>query len=48
MTPPDHDHDQDLIRRRQKSRALVLALLLGGLVVLIFFITLVRIRGSMQ
>ena len=46
MTPPDQD--QDLIRRRQKSRALVLALLLGALVVLIFFITLVRIRGSMS
>jgi hypothetical protein len=39
--------DQDLIRRRQKGRALVLALLLGALVVLIFFITLVRIRASM-
>jgi hypothetical protein len=48
MTPPDQNPDQDLIRRRQKSRALVLALLLGGLVVLIFFITLVRIRGQMQ
>jgi hypothetical protein len=43
MTPDD----QDLIRRRQKSRALVLAVLLVGLVVLIFFITLVRIRASM-
>ena len=43
-----NSEDQDLIRRRQKSRALVLALLLGALVVLIFFITLVRIRGSMQ
>lgn len=43
MTP----QDEDLIRRRQKGRALVLALLLGGLVVLIFFITLVRIRASM-
>ncbi|HEX8419401.1 MAG TPA: hypothetical protein VF638_05245 [Sphingomonas sp.] len=48
MTPPDQNPDPDLIRRRQKSRALVLALLLGGLVVLIFFITLVRIRGQMQ
>ena len=48
MIPPDQNHDQDLIRRRQKSRALVLALLLGALVVLIFFITLVRIRGQMQ
>ena len=43
MTP----QDEDLIRRRQKGRALVLALLLGGLVVLIFFITLVRIRASL-
>ena len=43
MTPDD----EDLIRRRQKSRSLVLAVLLAALVVLIFAITLTRIRASM-
>ena len=43
MTP----EEEDLVRRRQKSRSLVLALLLGGLVVLVFAITLSRIRLSM-
>ena len=36
--------DEDLIRRRQRGRALVVALLLAGLVVLIFAITLAKIR----
>ena len=37
--------EQDaLIRRRQRGRAIVLALLLGALVVLIFAITLVKIK----
>jgi len=40
MTPDD----EDLIRRRQRGRALVVALLLAGLVVLIFAITLAKIR----
>ena len=44
MTPDK----EDLVRRRQKSRSLVLAALLVGLVVLIFAITLTRIRGSMS
>ena len=41
---PDND---DLIRRRQRSRAGVMALLLGGFVVLIFAITIVKIRAGM-
>ena len=43
MTP----EDEDLIRRRQRSRSIVLGLLLAGLVVLIFAITLSRIRLAM-
>ncbi len=39
--------DQELIRRRQRGRAIVLALLLGGLVILIFAITLAKIRMGM-
>ncbi len=42
MTP-----DDDLIRRRQRGRALVMALLLGGLAVLVFFITLTRIQQGL-
>lgn len=43
MTP----QEQDLIKRRQKARATVVALLLGAFVVLIFFITIARIRQGM-
>ena len=39
--------DDDLIRRRQRGRARVMALLLGGLVLLIFAITLAKIRAGM-
>lgn len=38
-----HD-DDDLIRKRQRSRAIVLALLLGALVLLVFLVTLTRIQ----
>ncbi|WP_269845234.1 hypothetical protein [Allosphingosinicella deserti] len=34
------------IRRRQKSRALVMALLLGAFVLLIYGITIVRMTGK--
>ena len=48
MTPPDFNgEDQDLIRQRQKSRALILALLLGALVILVFAITIAKIRAGM-
>lgn len=39
--------DDDLIRKRQHGRATVMALLLGALVVLIFAISITRIREGM-
>lgn len=42
MTP----EEEDLVRARQKSRSLVMALILGGLVVLFFAITIVKIKGG--
>jgi len=36
----------DEIRARQKSRSLVMALILGALVVLFFVITIVKIRAG--
>ncbi|VVT18933.1 conserved hypothetical protein [Sphingomonas sp. EC-HK361] len=47
MTVNDDRERQDLIRQRQKSRALILALLLGALVVLVFAITIAKIRAGM-
>ena len=49
MIPPDPRRDPqadmaDLIRRRQRGRSIVLGLLLGALVVLVFAITLAKIR----
>lgn len=44
MTP----EEQDLIRRRQRSRALIVALLLGALVLLIFGISIAKIQLGMQ
>ena len=44
MTPDE----QDLIRRRQKSRAIVMALLLGAFVILIFAVAIVKIREGMM
>ncbi|WP_267381869.1 MULTISPECIES: hypothetical protein [unclassified Sphingomonas] len=43
---PDPDL-QDLIRRRQRGRSIALALMLGALVILIFAITLAKIRIAM-
>ena len=43
MTP----EEQDLVRRRQRSRAIVTALLLGALVILIFAIAITKIRQGM-
>jgi hypothetical protein len=37
-----HD-DEDLIRRRQRERARLFALLLGAFVILMFFITVAKI-----
>ncbi|HEX8415366.1 MAG TPA: hypothetical protein VF637_16010 [Sphingomicrobium sp.] len=39
MTPRP---DEELIRKRQRERARLMALLLGGFVVLMFFITLAK------
>ena len=44
MTP----EEQDLIRRRQRSRALVVALLLGAFVILIFAISITKIQLGMH
>ena len=44
MTP--HDPDRDMIRSRQKSRALVMALALGAFVVLLFFITIAKMSAQ--
>jgi hypothetical protein len=42
MTPQDPGSDQDLVRSRQRNRAKVTALLLGGFVVLMFAITIAK------
>jgi type II secretory pathway component PulK len=36
----------DLIRRRQRGRAIVMALLLGALVVLVFAVSIAKIRAG--
>lgn len=41
-----HD-DQDLVRHRQLGRAKVMAVLLGALVLLIFAVSITRIRQGM-
>ncbi len=46
MTDPHHD-DEDLIRRRQRSRAMVTAWLLGAFVILMFAIAIVKIKAGM-
>ena len=42
MTDPDR---QDEIRARQRSRALITALILAALAVLFFFVTIAKIKG---
>lgn len=42
MTDPD---PLDEIRARQRSRAIVTALLLGAFVVLMFFLTIAKLKG---
>ena len=44
MTPEDDRHTE--IRRRQKSRALVMALLLALFAILVYGITIVRMTGK--
>ena len=42
MIPDPH---RDEVRRRQRSRALVMALALGAFVILLYFITIARMTG---
>ncbi|HEX2763940.1 MAG TPA: hypothetical protein VHM92_08905 [Allosphingosinicella sp.] len=42
MTRPS-EPPEDEIRRRQKARALIMALLLGGFVILIYAITIAKL-----
>ena len=41
MTPND-PNDDDLLRKRQKSRAMVMALLLGAFVILLYAISIAK------
>jgi predicted hotdog family 3-hydroxylacyl-ACP dehydratase len=43
-----NNEDQDLIRKRQRSRALVMGVLLGALVLLIFAISIAKIQLGMN
>ncbi len=42
-----HD-DEDLVRARQRGRATVMALLLGAFVLLVFLISIAKIRAGHQ
>ncbi|WP_294339470.1 hypothetical protein [uncultured Sphingomonas sp.] len=44
MTP----NDETEIRRRQKSRSIVMAVLLGAFVILMFAITISKIKAGMH
>ncbi len=44
MTP----EDEKLIRARQKSRSVAMALILGALVVLFFLVTIAKIQAGHQ
>lgn len=43
MPQPDHD---DLVRARQRSRAIVMAVALGAFVVLVFAVSIARIKAG--
>jgi hypothetical protein len=45
MTDPERN-DEDLIRARQRSRSIVMALLLGAFVILMFAIAIVKIKAG--
>ena len=47
MSMADDRDRADQVRRRQRARAAVMALLLGAFVVLVFFITIAKIRQGM-
>lgn len=38
----------DAVRTRQRGRAIVMAVLMGALVVLIFFVSIAKIRAGMK
>jgi hypothetical protein len=42
MTPPP---DEDLLRARQRSRSIATALVLAGLVILFFLLTIAKMSG---
>ncbi|WP_256386879.1 hypothetical protein [Sphingosinicella sp. CPCC 101087] len=44
MSAPDPDTDE--IRRRQRARAIVMGLALGGFVILLYFITIARMGAQ--
>ncbi|HWU94751.1 MAG TPA: hypothetical protein VN029_04090 [Sphingomonas sp.] len=44
QTPPSPVEETELIRARQRSRAVVMAILLGLFVVLVFAISIVKIQ----
>jgi hypothetical protein len=44
MIPDPH---ADLVRKRQRSRATVLALILGAFVILVFAISIAKIKAGM-
>jgi hypothetical protein len=46
MNPDPRPH-ADLVRRRQRSRAVVLGLILGAFVILVFAITIAKIKAGM-
>ena len=46
MTLPGKD-PQDLVRRRQRGRAVVMAVLLGAFVLLVFGISIAKIQAGM-
>jgi hypothetical protein len=47
MTQADEPRPEDeLVRARQRDRARIMAWLLGGLVLLLFLITLVKVGGG--
>ena len=44
---PDPLPHSDLVRKRQRGRALVLALILGAFVILVFAISIAKIKAGM-
>ncbi len=47
MTNDPIRNDDDLIRARQRSRAMVMAVILGAFVILVFGISIAKIKAGM-